>query len=216
MPIDDLITFRKLEVFLRFLDFGNMARVAEVLDLSAVSVHRALHSLEEGLGCPLFRRDGRRLIPLASAYAFAEYATRAIADCQSGIDKARQAAGMNAARLKIGALYSLTLRTMPRLLMGFKTRRPNVDVDLTLGSNQELLRKLYEGELGAIVIALHEGRVPADLQAVPIFDDDIWFAAPLHSPYAEQAEMDLRTLRDADFVTLGDDFATYRDFSQSF
>ncbi|ARP84623.1 LysR family transcriptional regulator [Bordetella genomosp. 8] len=216
MHIDEQVSFRKLEIFLSFLELGNMTRVSEALDLSVVSVHRALHSLEEGLRCPLFRRDGRKLIPLASAYVFAEDAERALRACASGIEKARQAAGVGGARLKVGALYSLTLNTIPRLLMGVKTRRPELDVDLTLGSNRDLLRKLSDGELDAIVIALHERDTPSDLQPVPVFDDDIWFAAPPGSPYAQHREIDLLGLRDADFVSLNDDFATYQDFTHAF
>ena len=51
--IDDQITFRKLEMLLAFIDAGNLARAAERLDTSAVSVHRALRTLEEAMRCPL-------------------------------------------------------------------------------------------------------------------------------------------------------------------
>ena len=40
--IDDQITFRKLEMLLAFIDAGNLARAAERLDTSAVSVHLSL------------------------------------------------------------------------------------------------------------------------------------------------------------------------------
>lgn len=216
MQIDEQITFRKLEVFLAFMELGSMARVAEAVGQSTVSVHRALHSLEEGLRCPLFRRDGRKLIPLAAAYAFAEHATRAVRECADGIQKAREAAGFAAARIRIGALYSLTVRTIPQLLMRLKGRRPDLDVDLTLSSNRDLLHKLDEGRLDAIVIALHD-RVPhPDLIAIPMFDDEICFAAALNSPYADCAEIDLRDLRAEKFVSLGEDFATYQDFIHAF
>lgn len=216
MQIDEQITFRKLEVFLSFIELGSMARVAEALDQSTVSVHRALHSLEEGLRCPLFRRDGRKLIPLAAAYVFAEHATRSIAECTVGIQRAREAAGFGAARLRIGALYSLTVRTIPRLLIGLKTRRSELDVDLTLSSNRDLLHKLDDGRLDAIVIAIDEDAPHPGLVTVPLFTDEIFFAAPLNSPYAGRPMIDLRELKDEDFVSLSDDFATYRDFSHSF
>ena len=57
--IDEEITLKKLEVFLSFMRLHSLARVSEELGQSTVSVHRALHSLEEGLRCPLFRREGR-------------------------------------------------------------------------------------------------------------------------------------------------------------
>ncbi|TAH45608.1 MAG: LysR family transcriptional regulator [Betaproteobacteria bacterium] len=216
MQIDEQVTFRKLEVFLAFMELGNMSRVAEAVGQSTVSVHRALHSLEEGLRCPLFRRDGRRLIPLAAAYAFAEHAGRAIRACADGVQAAREAAGFTAARLRIGALYSLTVRTLPRLLMGLKTRRPELDVELTLGSNRDLLEKLNDGRLDAIVIAVQSDARHPELVEIPLFDDEICFAAPLNSPYAGRATIDLQDLRGQKFVSLSEDFATYRDFTHAF
>lgn len=46
--INQDITFRKLAVFMMFMTKGNIARTAEAMQLSGVSVHRALHTLEEG------------------------------------------------------------------------------------------------------------------------------------------------------------------------
>jgi len=65
--ICDEITFRKLEIFLAYMATGNLAKAAEQLDISPVSVHRALHSLEDGVGCSLFHHAGRNLIPTEAA-----------------------------------------------------------------------------------------------------------------------------------------------------
>lgn len=65
--IDSEITLRKLEIFSVFMENQNLSRTAEVLGMSSVSIHRALHSLEEGLQCPLFSHKGRLLKPLSPA-----------------------------------------------------------------------------------------------------------------------------------------------------
>jgi LysR family malonate utilization transcriptional regulator len=76
--IDEEITLKKLEVFLAFMRLRSLAKVSEELGQSTVSVHRALHSLEEGLRCQLFQREGRSLAPLPAAIAFARHAERAV------------------------------------------------------------------------------------------------------------------------------------------
>jgi LysR family malonate utilization transcriptional regulator len=214
--IDEEITLKKLEVFLSFMRLHSLARVSEELGQSTVSIHRALHSLEEGLRCPLFKREGRSLAPLPAAFAFAAHAQRAVSETEEGIRKARELAGFNAGRLKIGSLYSLTLRCIPQLLIGLKLRRPELQIDLTLGSNQELLRGLDEGRLDAIVIGLQAPLDNPALQAVPLFDDDIHLAAPLGSPYAGRAHIDLRDLAQEKFITLGDGFVTSDSFAHAF
>jgi len=216
MAIDEGVTLKKLEVFLAFMELGNMARVAESLSQSVVSVHRALHSLEEATRCPLFKLDGRNLIPLQTAYTFAEYAERALRECDEGLRKTREVAGFASPRLKIGSLYSLTISTIPQLLAKLKLRKSALDVDLTLGSNRLLLEQIRHGRLDAIIIALREAQDDAELVSVPLFRDDIFFAAPIGSPYANRSSIDLADMRDEKFVALNDEFATASSFKHLF
>ena len=82
MQIDEELTLKKLEIFLAFMRSGNLARAASELQTSNVSVHRAVHSLENALRCPLFKHEGRNLIPLESAYVLEEKAQKLIQDAQ--------------------------------------------------------------------------------------------------------------------------------------
>jgi LysR family malonate utilization transcriptional regulator len=216
MTINEEITLKKLEVFLTFMRVNNLARVSEVLGQSAVSVHRALHSLEEGLGCPLFRREGRNLIPLETAYVFAEHAKDAIEACEEGIRRTRDVAGFNAPRLQLGSLYSLTLHCVPRVVVGLKLRKPTLDINLTMGSNRDLLRGLNEGKLDAIIIGLIEPVTSNDLVSVPLFEDTMYLAAPVGSPYANQTEIDLAQMKDAKFLALKEGFVTSQNFLKAF
>ncbi len=216
MAIDEGVTLKKLEVFLAFMKAGNMTRVSEMLSQSVVSVHRALHSLEECTRCPLFKLDGRKLIPLQTAYTFAEYAERAVYECEEGLRKTREVAGFASPRLKIGSLYSLTISTIPQLLIKLKLRKSSLDVDLTLGSNRLLLEQLRQRRLDAIVIALREANQDPELLSVPLFEDDIYFAAPIGSSYAKRPRIDLADARDEKFVALNDEFATAANFNDLF
>ncbi|MCC7983656.1 LysR family transcriptional regulator, partial [Klebsiella pneumoniae] len=109
--INQEITFRKLSVFMMFMAKGNIARTAEAMKLSSVSVHRALHTLEEGVGCPLFVHKGRNLLPLQAAWTLLEYCQDVISLMNRGLEATRKVAGVGQGRLRIGTLYSLTLET---------------------------------------------------------------------------------------------------------
>lgn len=67
-----------------------------------------------------------------------EYAERVLNECEEGLCKTREAAGLSSPRLKIGSLYSLTVGAIPELLIKLKLRKSALDVDLTLGSNRLL------------------------------------------------------------------------------
>ena len=63
MEIDEELTLKNTD-FLAFMRCGNLSKTAAEMQLSNVSVHKALHSLESALRCPLFKNEGRNLIPL--------------------------------------------------------------------------------------------------------------------------------------------------------
>jgi LysR family malonate utilization transcriptional regulator len=212
--INDEITFRKLEILLAFMETGNLAKAAEGLGVSTVTVHRALHSLEEGLQCALFRHEGRTLLPTEAAHALAESAAEVLKSMADGVRATREAAGFSAPHLKIGSLYSLTIHTVPSVVIGLKVRRPDVQAELVLGSNADLLHRLKQGAIDAALMAIPDP--DSDLVCIPLFEDEIYFAAPAGSAYAKQPSIDLEQCRDERFVSLSEGFATYQGFVEAF
>lgn len=212
--IDEEITFRKLEILLAFMETGNLARAAEQLGISTASVHRALHSLETGTRCALFRIEGRNLQPNEAAYALADAAQDVLRTMSEGIRSTRDIAGYAADRIRIGSLYSLTSRVVPAVVMGLKVRRTDVQTELVLGSNADLLRKLYDGVIDASLMGLPEDA--PDIESQAMFEDEVFFAAPEGSRYAGRSEVDLSACVDERFVSLSEGFVTYNGFLEAF
>lgn len=215
--IDNDITFRKLEIFLAFMEKRTISRTAEQLGLSTVSVHRALHTLEEGVRCPLFVHQGRNLSPLPAAETLADYAREVSDLMRRGIEETHKSAGIGQGRLRLGTMYSLTLDTIPSLIMGLKLRRPTLELELLMSSNQDLLLKLEERQLDAILISISDTQIdPGRFETLPLFKDSIYLAAPLSSPITTTGPADLRDFKDEKFVSLSEGFATYHGFQEAF
>lgn len=215
--IDNDITFRKLEIFLAFMEKRNISRTAELLGLSTVSVHRALHTLEESVRCPLFIHQGRNLTPLPAAETLAEYAREVSDLMHKGIEETRKCGGIGQGRLKLGTMYSLTLDTIPRLIMGLKLRRADLELELLMGSNQDLLARLEDQQLDAILISVSDAQIdPARFETLPLFIDDIYLAAPASYRLHATGPADLRDFKDEKFVSLTEGFATYHGFQEAF
>ena len=212
--ISDDITFRKLEILLAYMEGGNLNGAARLLDISAVSVHRALHSLEESMSCQLFSLQGRNLIPSEAARVLAEVSREVIKLMADGIAATRSAAGYSADHLRIGSLYSLTTGTVPEVIIGIKLRKPELQTELVLGSNADLLHKLKQNAIDAALIALPDP--DPEVESIALFEDEIYFAAPAGSPYAGAAEIDLRDCAAEKFVGLSEGFITYHGFQEAF
>ena len=83
-----------------------------------------------------------------------------------------------------------------------------------LGSNADLLQKLRDGAVDAALMGLQA--VEADLVSEPMFDDEIYFAAPAGSRFDGMQEVDLSACIDEPFVSLTEGFVTYSGFVESF
>jgi LysR family malonate utilization transcriptional regulator len=209
------VTLRKLEILCSFTRTGSLSKTGEALGLSSVSVHKALHSLESGVGCPLFIKEGRQLKPLPAAIYLAEMSVELLEDIGHILKKTRSKAGLESGQIRLGSMYSLTANIIPQMIMGTKIRRPDLDIDLHLGSNEELMKKLSEGAIDAVVIATPSGELPAGLQVVPMFDDQLFFASSRQSKPKEDS-VDLSAHQNEKFITLQEGFATTSGFYEAF
>lgn len=212
--IDEQITFRKLEALLAFMEAGSLARAGECLGSSAVSVHRALRSLEEAMRCALFRHEGRSLVPLEAAHVLADAAREVLHAMRMGVQATREAGGYSSEQMRIGSLYSLTIRLVPRLVLALKVRKPLLHTELVFSSNEKLVEKLRSGSIDAAFIVLP--LQAADIESYPMLEDELLFAAPPGWTRCRGDEVDLLDCIEERFVSLGDDFATDRGMREAF
>jgi len=213
--LNDEVTLRKLEVLCSFVRTGSLVKTAEELQLSSVSIHKALHSLEVGIGCPLFVKEGRQLKALPAAIYLAEASLDLIGDVERILKKTRAKAGLDSTQIRLGSMYSLTANIIPRMIMGTKIRRPELDIDLHLGSNEDLMKKLNEGNIDAVVIAVPPNDPLDGIQIVPLFEDDLYLASSKSSK-PKGGEIDLSEYEYEKFLTLQDGFATTSGFYEAF
>jgi len=86
-----------------------------------------------------------------------------------------------------------------------------------MGSNNDLLHKLEDGQLDAILISTSDSSIDAQrYDQLPLFQDDIFLAAPASSKMATEGTADLRDFRQEKFVSLAEGFATSHGFQEAF
>ena len=215
--IDDRITLKKLEIFSVFMETENINQTAEKLGISTVSVHRALHSLEEGMRVPLFVHVGRNLQALPTAKVLISHCHSILAKIEQAVEDTQVAGGIGANRIRLGTMYSLTTNTVPSLITGMKLRAPGVEFDLHMGSNAYLLDLLSQNKLDAILIDIGNASLDMkSLEVLPLFVDNLYLAAPANHVRQLHDEVDLKELKDETFITLTEGFATYSDFKKAF
>ncbi|HLI22910.1 MAG TPA: LysR substrate-binding domain-containing protein [Stellaceae bacterium] len=145
-PTFDIDALRAMVVGTELKSF---ARAAAQLGRSQSAVSMQLKKLEEQSGRPLFRRDGRGLVPTEAGDALLAYARRIIALH----DEAAACLGAAAepASVRMGLPQDLFDDVMPDAIERFARRRPGVHVEVRAGRNHMIEEELRAGRLDTAV-----------------------------------------------------------------
>ncbi len=155
------------------VELGSFAQAAMRLGRSQSAVSMQLRRLEQQAGRPLFRRNGRGLVPTEAGEALLAYARR-IVDLH---DEAAASVGATAASasVRMGLPQDLFEDVMPDAVTRFSRRRPGVHVEVRAGRNYALEDEVEAGRLDlalAFFRAGEGGKPGKELASLPLF----WFA----------------------------------------
>ena len=215
MPEQD-ITLRKLEIFLGYMETMNISKAAENMKISPVSVHRAIHSLEDNLRCALFTHNGRNLQPCPAAWVMQKHAKEVMDAMERCVYMTREASGYHSPALRLGLLYSLVLKTAPQIVQRLKNRRPELSIEFIMNSNKVLLEALNAGSIDAALISTPDEYNSHLFETWTIFSDSIYLAVPVQDADTLSVPVDLSLLQSKKFIALSEGFATWRGFQQAF
>ncbi len=71
-----MIDSRKLKVFLTVAQCESYTAASRVLNTVQSTISHSIHDLEQDLGCVLFQKVGKRMLPTDAALTFIEYGKR--------------------------------------------------------------------------------------------------------------------------------------------
>ena len=157
--------FVDLQVFKCVVDEGGIIKAARKLHRVPSSITTRVQQLEKSLGVTLFHRDRQRLHLSPTGELLLSYAERLIQ--LSDEARAVVSGGTPQGVLKLGSLESTTASRLPRILADFHRRYPEVRLELTTGTNDDLVSKVTDRRLDAAFIA--EAPAARALGHVPVF-----------------------------------------------
>lgn len=153
LPRAHRLQLRHLHCFLAVARLGHLGRAAQALAISQPAVTKTLADLEDLLGLRLFERGrrGARLTP--AGQGFLRHASQVMAALDQALESV--APGQAPAVLRLGALP-----TVVNAIVATGLRSPDLPggttVRIETGANHELLARLQQGALDAVVGRLSE------------------------------------------------------------
>lgn len=152
------VTLRQLTFLTETVRTGSLAGAAEALHLTGPAVAQQLRLLEKRIGLPLLERGPGGQHPTEAGRLLLESAGRIeaeLAACGDALDELRRA---SAGRVRIGAV-STAKYFAPHVLASFRDHRPGVQVSISVGNRDEVLRLLETFEVDLTIM----GRPPSNL-----------------------------------------------------
>jgi DNA-binding transcriptional LysR family regulator len=159
------MNFVDLQVFQCVVAEGGIIKAARKLHRVPSSVTTRIKQLETSLGVTLFHRDRQRLHLSPTGELLLAYAERLIQ--LSDEARAVVSGGMPQGALKLGALESTSASRLPRILADFHRRYPEVRLELTTGTNDDLMTQVADRRLDAAFTA--EPPAARGLDHIPVF-----------------------------------------------
>ena len=140
------MTIIQLETFLKITETRNFTTAANLLGYAQSTVTTQIKQLEEELGCLLFERLGKTIVPTAEGERLAEYAER-MTQLQREIRLEIPGTQETAGKIRLGVSESLCYNQLPRVLMQFRQQYPAVEIQLSFIMHDTFPELLKKGAL---------------------------------------------------------------------
>ena len=164
-----IIDLDSLEIFRAVAQEGGVIRAAQKLNRVQSNVTTRVKQLEQRLGCPLFRRQGRGLVLSPEGERLLAYAQRLFRLADEAESELRS--GKPAGVLRIGSLESTAGSRLAPILSRFHTLYPDVVVELATGTTGALVHRVSNFELDAAFVS--QPFTAPSLNAMKVFEEEL-------------------------------------------
>lgn len=190
---------RQLRQFVVLAEEGSFSIAAQRLCMAQPPLSVAIRKLEEEIGHALFVRGSRGVRLTAAGEAALQMARRCLEAAAQVKTVAQLAEVGDSGRLRIGFSGSVTVRLLPRLLQAFSQHCPAVHLDLSEGTNLELLTRVEAGELDLGLVRLPTSR-PPELRFQQVETDHFCLALPKGHALLRKPRITLAQLEGLPFI----------------
>ncbi|WP_372421689.1 LysR family transcriptional regulator [Salinarimonas chemoclinalis] len=177
-----------LRSFVAVVETGGFARAADTLAITQPAMSQQMKRLEEMLGRPLFRREGRSLVLTAPGELLLGYARRML---ELNDDLYRRFAEDEPREIvNLGMPEHFSEALLPLVIAAVHERYPNVQLVVKVGRSQALAEQVEDGRLHLALLVGEplEGPGTTRLHVAPL----AWFGAEAGGTAGGAVERDLR------------------------
>ncbi|MDR1621267.1 MAG: LysR family transcriptional regulator [Synergistaceae bacterium] len=195
------MNLQQLQYFKTIAEVGHVTKAAESLHISQPAMSMAIANLETELGVSLFKRKGRLIQLNSYGEILLEHVSVAIQEIETAKNRIGTLALSQKQILRVSSTYSLSSSLLPSVIQSFAEENPDAVIQIKQGPNIDLLQDLVDGQtdfvFGRILPAPGSSK---SLRCMPLYSEELVILINKSHSLAERDELDLRDLKDEDFI----------------
>ncbi|BAU96647.1 LysR family transcriptional regulator [Corynebacterium suranareeae] len=209
----DRITLDQLRIITAIAEHGGFSRAAEFLNQSQSNLSRTASLVERHVGVKLFDRTTRHFSLTDEGVQFVQMARNILEFHKRETNYFQDyVRGVNGV-LRIATLPSLAATFLPSLIVKFRAQFPDVRVEVTDFTAEEVLSRAVEGTIDLSITAIDADYVRDqsnrfDLE--PLATEEFFCIVPSEHNFAQQEEVSWAQLREEPFVSFGESSSVRR------
>jgi DNA-binding transcriptional LysR family regulator len=189
----------QLRCFVAAAEELHFGRAAQRLEMLPSALGRFIRLLEDDLGTRLMTRTTRSVALTADGTVLVKEARALLAQADSLAARFRSRGRAQAATIRVGAIDSAAAGLLPMLLHDFRTRRPDVTVQLVEDKTIRLLPRLLSGRLDLALVRPPESP-DKRLEFMFLLHETAVVAVSEHHPLAARKRVTIADLADQPLI----------------
>ncbi|MBQ9644127.1 MAG: LysR family transcriptional regulator [Lachnospiraceae bacterium] len=163
----------------------SLSAAGEQLGYTTSGISRAIASLEEEMGFPLFIRGRRGVTMTAECRRILPEVRKVLHAEELLLQEAGAIRGLESGTLSIGCAYGGYYRKyLSETVQNFTARHPEIQIELFQGTSSELMKQLKEGRGDLCLVSWREG----DFRWIPLAQEPLKAVVPAGHPLAGHAQ----------------------------
>ena len=186
------MTLRQVRAFVVVARFSSFTRAADLLHLTQPALTVQIRQLEQALGVKLFDRSTRAVELTRTGRELLPVLERLLGEFDAVVVSTREMAAMRYGTVRMAALPSVAATVLPPLIARFKQRHPHIRITVR-DSVGERINAMVREEIVDFGIG-SDVEPDAELETIPLFEDEMRAVVPASHPLGKQTEVILDRL----------------------
>lgn len=173
------LELRQLRYFVAVAEEKHFGRAAQRLHITQPPLSQTIFALEDMLGTPLFLRTKRSVSLTAAGLALLPEAQRLLLQAQALPDLVKRAANGASGMLSLAFISTADYSILPSLLKQFRSRYPQVQIDLKEATTDVQLDQLAERKIDiGLLLPPFTDKADRTMDYLPLLSEPLIAAVP--------------------------------------